>query len=395
MLRATSEIAVASSVWSVLVSSRPTASSRARWRAVTTSASDSMAMRSWSASGGTVAGSLLALEQGEALLQVQRRLDVLEVHAELDHGEGDLGLDAHDHGLGAAQAGHHRDAAQGARDERVHHVERGDVHDYPARAVAGDLAHHVVAQLQDVRVRERRLDRRDQERPLLEDGYGHAALPQLAVFDGVRPERDRVAQDPLGLLDAALEVADRVDLAELDAERDEGLGDLGGEARDDHVRAHQARRVDGLDQVVGHRGVDRRDAGDVDHDHLRAVRADAPQQLLRELAGALAVEDADDRQDQEPLADLQHRRGELSDRLLLLADDALALLDEVDRHGVRDPVRGGLVGVEDLVEVVEVRLVLLEERAGEDVAQQQHDAQHLVRLDAARDDPLGQVAGVV
>src|SRR5215213_2330089 len=395
MLRATSEIAVASSVWSVLVSSRSTASSRARWRAVTTSASDSMAIRSSAASGGTVAGSLLALEQGEALFQVQRRLDVLELHAQLDHGEGHLGLDADDHGLGAAQAGHHRDAAQGARDEGVHDVERGDVDDDPARAVARDLAHHVVAELQDVRVGQRRLDRRDQERALLEDGYGHAALPQLAVFDGVRAERDRVAEDPLGLLDAALQVADRVDLAELDAERDERLGDLRGQPRDDHARAHEPRGVDGLDEVVGHRRVDRRDAGDVDDDDLRPVGADAAQQLLRELAGALAVEDADDREDEQPLAHLQYRRRELPDRLLLLADDALALLDEVDRHGVGDPVRGRLVGVEDLVEVVEVGLVLLEQGSGQHVAQQQHDAEHLVRLDPARDDPLGQVARVV
>ena len=81
---------------------------------------------------------------------------------------------------------------------------------------------------------------------------------------------------------------------------------------------------------------------------LRAVGADAAQELLGELAGALAVEHADDRQDQQPLADLQHRRRELADRLLLLADDALALLDEADRHGVGDPVGGRLVGVEHL-----------------------------------------------
>ena len=35
----------------------------------------------------------------------------------------------------------------------------------------------------------------------------------------------------------------------------------------------------------------------------------------------LGVQDADDRQDQQPLAHLQHRRGELANRLLLLADD--------------------------------------------------------------------------
>src|SRR5215213_10304887 len=101
MLRATSEMAVASSVWSVLVSSRPAASSRARWRAVTTSESDSMAMRS-SSSGATVLHALPGLEQRQALLEVQRGLHVLEVHAELDHRERDLGLDADDHRLGAA-----------------------------------------------------------------------------------------------------------------------------------------------------------------------------------------------------------------------------------------------------------------------------------------------------
>src|SRR4051812_25463212 len=117
MLRAISEIAVASSVWSVLGMSRPTASARARWRAVTTSASDSIAIRS-AASGAKAA----CLQEREPLLEVQGRLDVLEAHAELDHRERDLGLDPHDHRLRAAQPGHHRDPAQGARDERVHHV---------------------------------------------------------------------------------------------------------------------------------------------------------------------------------------------------------------------------------------------------------------------------------
>src|SRR5215217_2492553 len=130
MLRATSEIAVASSVWSVLVRSTFAASSRARWRAVTTSLSDSIVIRS-SGSGATVGRPLLRLEQREPLLEVERGLHVLEVHPE--------------------------------------------------------LRHHVVAQLQDVGVGEGRLDRGDQERALLEDRYGHAGLPQLAVFDRVRP----------------------------------------------------------------------------------------------------------------------------------------------------------------------------------------------------------------
>src|SRR5918994_5577749 len=235
MLRATSEMAVASRVWSVLVRSTFPASSRARWRAVTTSLSDSIKIRS-SGSGGTVGRSLLRLEQREPLLEVERGLYVLEVHAELHHRERDLRLDADDHGLRAPQSRHHRDAAQGAGYEGVHDVERRDVDDDAPRAMARDLAHDVVAQLQDVGVGQRRLDRGDQERTLLEDRDGHAPLPQLTVFDGVGPERDGVAEDPLRLLDTALQVAHGVDLAELDAEGDERLGDLGREARDDHAR---------------------------------------------------------------------------------------------------------------------------------------------------------------
>src|SRR4051795_4097543 len=145
MLRATSEMAVASSVWSVELRSSSCASSRARWRAVTTSASDSIAIR-LSASTGERLLELL-LEQRQPLLEVQGRLDVLELHPELDHREGHLGLDADDHRLGPAQARHVGDPAQGARDERVHDVERGDVDDDPARAVARDLAQDVLAQL--------------------------------------------------------------------------------------------------------------------------------------------------------------------------------------------------------------------------------------------------------
>src|SRR5262245_18623932 len=176
MLRAISEIAVASSVWSVLGISSSTASARACWRAVTTSASEAMAIRSaWS--GATVTWLLAALKQGQPLLEVERGLHVLEAHPELDHGERHLGLDPDDHRLGPPQAGHHGDPAQRARDERVHDVQRRDVDDDPARAVPRDLRHDVIAQLEHVGVRQRRLDRRDQERPLLEDRYRHGLVP--------------------------------------------------------------------------------------------------------------------------------------------------------------------------------------------------------------------------
>src|SRR3989449_7121722 len=109
---------------------------------------------------------------------------------------------------------------------------------------------------------------------------------------------------------------------------------------------------------------------------------------------ALRVDHADDGKNEEALAYLEHRRRKLPDRLLLLPDDALALLHEAHRHRVRDPVRGGLVGVENAVQLGEVFVVLREQRPRQHVAEQEHDPDHFVRLDATRDDALRQVARV-
>jgi hypothetical protein len=79
---------------------------------------------------------------------------------------------------------------------------------------------------------------------------------------------------------------------------------------------------------------------------------------------------------------------------LLLANDAFAFLHERHGHRVRDAVGGGLVGVQDTVEQLEIGLVLLEQRASQHVAQQEHDPDDLVGLHAAGDDPFGEVAGV-
>ena len=108
----------------------------------------------------------------------------------------------------------------------------------------------------------------------------------------------------------------------------------------------------------------------------------------------MRVDHADDREDQEPLAYLQHGRRELSNGFLLLPNHALALLHEPDRDGDGDTVRRGLVGVEHPIENGEIASILGEEGPGQDVAQEEHDADHLVRLDAARNDALGQVPGV-
>src|SRR3712207_1100650 len=81
MFRAISEIAVASSVRSVPVNPSPDASSRALDRATTTSSSDSIGSR---ISSATVVALLQQRgEVFEALLEVERRVDVLEAQTEL------------------------------------------------------------------------------------------------------------------------------------------------------------------------------------------------------------------------------------------------------------------------------------------------------------------------
>jgi len=109
---------------------------------------------------------------------------------------------------------------------------------------------------------------------------------------------------------------------------------------------------------------------------------------------ALGIDDADDGQDEQALANLEDRGRQLTDRFLLLADDALALLDEPDGDRDRDAVGRRLVRVEDAVELVEVFVILREEGAREHVAKQEHDPDDLVRLDASRNDAFREVARV-
>ena len=89
--------------------------------------------------------------------------------------------------------------------------------------------------------------------------------------------------------------------------------------------------------------VHRRHAGDVDHHGAGAAGADGLEELLGELPRAGRVEQADDGQHEQPGPDLQGRGGELADRLLLLADDALAFLDKGQGDDGQDLVGHGLV----------------------------------------------------
>src|SRR2546425_9156479 len=188
MLRASSEIAAAITVWSPLEKPAFAATLRPCWRAVTTSTSDAIGT---SSSSGTVPvpraaveGPLAALdalpshviEEGQPFLQIERGRDALERQAELHHRKGDLGLDPDDDGLGAAQPRHVRDVAQGAHGERVHDVERRHVHDDAARTEAPYSFDQRFPKLREIGVGERRLYGRDQVLALLENRNFHSAL---------------------------------------------------------------------------------------------------------------------------------------------------------------------------------------------------------------------------
>src|ERR1700704_5505134 len=100
MLRAISEIAVAMIVRSVPANPICEASSRPFMRAVTTS--PSRAIGTQVSSGATVAApARSAREQFHALLEIERRGNIVQCQAQLHHGECDVGLDPDDHGLGA------------------------------------------------------------------------------------------------------------------------------------------------------------------------------------------------------------------------------------------------------------------------------------------------------
>src|SRR5712664_400382 len=154
MLRAISEMAAAMTVCSPLENPATAAKARPCCRASTTSTSAAIGRRSSSPTAARSLGFGLykalfgaAIEKGEALFEVQHGRDALQRQAELHHGERHVGLNPHDDRLGATQAGHVRDVAQRAHGERVHDVERGDVHDDAAAARPPDLGDQRFAEM--------------------------------------------------------------------------------------------------------------------------------------------------------------------------------------------------------------------------------------------------------
>src|SRR5712671_2360425 len=400
MLRAISEMAAAMTVCSPLENPATAANARPCCLASTTSTSAAIGSRSSSPTVARLLGFVepaffgAAIEEGESFFEVQHGGDALERQAELHHGERHVGLNADDDRLGAAEARHVRDVTQCPYRERVHHVERGDVHDDAATARPPDLGDQGFAKMGEIGVCKGGLNRGNEILPLPQNRYFHGVLLLArrfwSDFADLRRRRRAIGEQALSLFDASLQVTDRGHFAQVDADRHQRLRDFGRQARHDDRGAQQAGRFDRLHQVVGDAGVHGRHTGHVDHDDLGAVGANRAQQLFGELTGTLWIDDADDRQNQQPLAHLKHWRRQLPDRFLLLPDDALALFDESDGHRVRDAVRRGLVAVEDSVQLFDIVLVFIEQRAGEYVTEQEHDADDFVCFDAPRNDSLRQ-----
>src|SRR5437870_6199475 len=154
MLRAISEMAAAMTVCSPLEKPATAANARPCCRASTTSTSAAIDRRSSSPTAARSPGfgfyeALFgaAIEKGEALFEVQHGRDALQRQAELHHGERHVGLNPDDDRLGAAQTGHVRDVAQRAHGERVHDVERRDVHDDAAATRPPDLGDQRFAEM--------------------------------------------------------------------------------------------------------------------------------------------------------------------------------------------------------------------------------------------------------
>src|SRR5688572_29650393 len=95
MLRATSEIAAAISVTSAPLKPSSSASDRPRWRAVTMSTAELIAVR-FSVSIDRNAF-CLQVQVGKPFLQIEGGADALQGQPELNHGKSNVRLDADDH----------------------------------------------------------------------------------------------------------------------------------------------------------------------------------------------------------------------------------------------------------------------------------------------------------
>src|SRR4051812_8791131 len=141
ILRASSEMVVATSVASLAEKPNCSAITLPLRRAVTRSLSDCTCMQttiSRSVTTQATPRALLLVEVSKAFFQVQGGGDIFERNPELLHRERDFGLNPDDHGFGAAQANHVRKIAQGPRSEGIENIKRRDIDDHPTRTEATD-----------------------------------------------------------------------------------------------------------------------------------------------------------------------------------------------------------------------------------------------------------------
>src|SRR5215469_18110962 len=233
MFRASSEIAVAIRVSSleekpsVAASTRPfcraetmsvsslirttiSSSTRSRERSNECSAEAAAAKGLRSASTGArfLGGTrFLLTEKSNAFFQVKRCRHSFQFQTKLHHGERNIGLDSDDDRLRAAQSNHECNVTERARGEGIHHVQGGDVDNDAAGAQAADLLDEGVTQLHEIRIGERRLNRRDEIRTLFENrDFHNSSLGVLCLFS---ERHNFVAKEALGFFDPPLEVADR------------------------------------------------------------------------------------------------------------------------------------------------------------------------------------------
>src|ERR1041385_1689148 len=212
MFRATSEMAVAITVRSDPSKPSCRASSRPFWRAITMSTVERIMTR---ISFSMLQGSFREMvQESQSLFQVEGRADAFQQQSQLHHGEGDVGLDADDDGLRPAQFEHVGDGPQRARGEGIDDIEHGDIDDDATGTGLADAIRQVVPQPQQVGVREDGLDAGDEVISLFEDRNLHGSASGFGFADGrFLGEHHFVAEQPFGLFDAALQVADGVHLA--------------------------------------------------------------------------------------------------------------------------------------------------------------------------------------
>src|SRR6266571_5021389 len=229
MLRATSEMAAATSVTSVPSKPNSVARERPRWRAVTMSRADVISTR---VSFGMMKVPLgLPVQIGQTFLKIQCRADPFEGQAQLHHRKGHVGLDADDDRLSPAQSKHVRNGPERSRGKRINDVqhrldagnqvimlfENGNVHVGLAVAIdasPGPSPHPA-------------------GRAVAACGEGWGEEPVglhryvLARLCGVwrrgfRVQGDLVTQKPLGFFDAPLQVTHGVHLAQVHADGHQG-----------------------------------------------------------------------------------------------------------------------------------------------------------------------------